>query len=140
MKKDNFLKFYDTYKKGSFTKVIKLKDNKNGYFKKSVFLARFVNYYNIKEVKEKNQDATSIKKRDYELQIIPHILKLNLNTNNLLLCIYPVKNHKTQSIYYFNDMEITADQYYKNSGDKIPDNKPSLIYTLKLDEVLTIGC
>lgn len=139
MKQENIINFFENYKRGTYTKLIKEKDNKNGYKKVTAVVVRFINYYHIKSVKEKTS-GKAIKNRDYELQIIPHILKLNKNTNNVLLCAYTTNKHKPHAVYYYNDEIISADEYYKNSGDKLNENKIGLVYTLKISDIVQIGC
>lgn len=134
-----FIDFYATYKRGTYRKLIKEKTN--GQFKKvTSLIVRFVNYYNIKTVKEKLKDKpnTETKNPDFEKQIIPHVLKLNLNTNNLLLCAYTTNKHKAHTKYYDGLKEITEDQYYLLSGDKKQTFKESVILNFKLNDVIAI--
>lgn len=138
MTQTEFTKFYDSYKHGSYTKLIKQKTSGN-YKKVTTMIIRFVNYFNIKSVKEKQTDSTQIKTRDYEIQIIPHVLKLNTNTNNLLLSAYKTNKHKAYTKYYLNDIEITENEYYLNSGDKKRNNNDTIIFNFKLCDVLKIG-
>lgn len=136
MTQEKFIIFYDSYKRGSYTKLVKEKQS-GDYKKITAMVIRFVNYYNIKSIKEK---ATAEgKKREYEIQIIPHVLKLNTNTNNLLLCAYTTNKHKAHTKYYFKDNEISSDEYYLKNGDKKQDYKPTVLYNFKLNDVISIG-
>ena len=49
------LLFFNTYKRGSYTRIVK-ETNKDGYIKRVAMVCRFVNYYNIKTVKEANKN------------------------------------------------------------------------------------
>lgn len=136
MTKETFQTFYQTYKKGTYV-VIEKVTIKGDFIKKTRMVARFVNYYNIESVKAKG--ATSGKARDHEEQIIPHILKLNTNTNNVLLSVYVTNHHKPHSTYYFQNMEISEEEYYLASGDKKKDYAPTPLFNFKLQDVLSVG-
>lgn len=139
MREETFKSFYQNYKKGSYV-VLEKVTIKNGFVKKTKMVVRFVNYYNIASVKAKYENGMpSTKARDYEEQIIPHILKLNKNTNNLLLCVYVTNHHKVYNTYYYQDMEISEEEYYTMSGDVKKNNNPSVIYNMKLQDILSIG-
>lgn len=138
MTQKEFEKFYNNYKPGTYTNIIKVKTI-GEYKKVTAAVVRFVNYYNIKTIKEKLNGFTQGAKRDYEIQIIPHVLKLNTNTQNLLLCVYITNHHKFYSKYYFNDEEITSDEYYLKSGDKKRNDQKSVVYNFKLCELMQAG-
>lgn len=134
---NKLLLFFANYHTGTYTTVIKATE-KNGYKKISFYVCRFVNYYNIEEIKAQNK--TSVK-RDYERIIIPHILKENTNTNNILLSCYTTKNsrQKTNTKYYFNDIEITKQQYYDGIKEKEKKYNIDNLFNIKIDDILKIG-
>lgn len=137
MTEKEIILFFKNYKKGSYTTIIK-KTEKNGFVKVSRLVCRFVNYYNIKTVKEKGI-ATQAAPRAFEIQIIPHILKLNTNTNNLLLCVYTTNHHKAHAKYFYNDCEISASAYYEGIGEKPRENNITQVYNFKACDVVSIG-
>lgn len=131
-----FEEFYNSYKRGTYTKLVKQKTT--GNFKKvTTAVVRFVNYYNIKTIKEKTTAAAAAP-RLYELQIIPHVLKQNLNTKNVLLCAYATNHHRAHNKYYEGDVQITKEEYYLKSGEK-EKSSASIVYNLKIDDVVSIG-
>ena len=136
MKKEQIIRFFDTYKKGTYTKVVKA-TTKNGFTKVTKMVCRFVNYYNVASVKEKG--ATPQAPRDYEETIIPHILKVNHHTNNTLLNVYVTNHHKAHTEYYYNDTIITEAQYYEGIGEKKRDYAPTPLFSFKADEVVSLG-
>ena len=136
MTKEAIILFFNNYKRGSYT-TIKKETEKNGFKKVVTMVCRFVNYYNIKSIKEKG--ASETKARPYEVAIIPHILKLNTNTNNLLLCVYTTNKHHAKTSYYYNGETITEAQYYEGIGEKKRDNAPSVIINFKACEVVSLG-
>ena len=135
MTQQQFINFYKGYKPGSYTRLTNEKIT-GDYKKVTSMVIRFINYYHIKAVAERGNIEP--KPRPYEVQLIPHILKLNTNTNNLLLCVYNTNHHKTTSLYYYKDQQITAAEYYAASGDKLTNNN-SVVYSIKLNDVVTIG-
>ena len=130
-------KWYETYRKGTYVAVLK-ETTKNGFTKQTRMVVRFVNYYNIASVKAKDTSAVR-KTRDYEIQIIPHVLKLNTNTNNELLMCYTTNHHKAHSKYFYQDMPITKEQYYEGIGEKEKTYAPSVVYSMKANEIVMIG-
>lgn len=134
---NKLLLFFANYKSGTYTTVIKATE-KNGYKKISFCVCRFVNYYNIKEIKAQNKTSA---KRDYERVIIPHILKENTNTKNILLSCYTTKNskQKTNTKYYFNNIEITKQQYYDGIKEKEKKYNIDNLFNIKIDDILKIG-
>lgn len=137
MTRKQFEEWYKGYHKGTYVVVIK-STKKNGYEKTTRMVARFVNYYNIKSVIEKGT-ATNTKPRDYELQIIPHILKTNLNTQNDLLMVYTTNHHKAHTKYYYNGIEIDKETYYKGTGEKEKNYAPSVLFSMKLNDIYSVG-
>lgn len=137
MTEQQIINFFKTYKRGCYTKIVKT-TQKDGYIKKVVVVGRFVNYYNIKSVKEK-ATTTAQKKRDYERVIIPHILKLNTNTNNLLLCVYATNHHRAKTTYFYKDKEISEAEYYAGINEKKRDNDKSIVYNFKACDVVALG-
>ena len=129
-------KWYETYRKGTYVAVIK-ETTKNGYTKQTRMVVRFVNYYNIASVKAKGTSES--KPRDYEQQIIPHVLKLNTNTNNELLMCYTTNHHKAHSKYMYEGLPITKEQYYEGIGEKEKNYAPSVVYSMKAQEIVMIG-
>ena len=134
---NKLLLFFANYKSGTYTTVLKATE-KNGYKKVCFYVCRFVNYYSIKEIKAQNKASV---KRDYERVIIPHILKENTNTNNILLSCYTTKNskQKTNTKYYFNDIEITKQQYYDGIKEKEKKYNIDNLFNIKIDDILKIG-
>ena len=135
---NKLLLFFANYHTGTYTTVIKATE-KNGYKKISFCVCRFVNYYNIKENKMQNKTPSKIV--NYERIIIPHILKENTNTNNILLSCYTTKNsrQKTKTKYYFNDVEITKQQYYDGIKEKEKKYNIDNLFNIKIDDILKIG-
>ena len=129
--------FFKNYKRGSYTQIIK-ETEKNGYKKRVVMVARFVNYYNIKTIKELNKTPV---KKDYERIIIPHILKQNTNTNNILLAVYVTNNkkQKAKTTYFYNDAIITEDQYYAGINEKKRIYNDSVIFNFNIKDVVSLG-
>lgn len=138
MKQETFINFYQNdYKKGTYVKVVK--ETIKGHFSKvTEMVARFVNYYNIERVKAKGT-STNSKPREYEEQIIPHILKRNLNTNNDLVMVYKTYHHRAYTKFYFGDMEISEEEYYAQSGDKKREHGETPVFAMKLDEIKSVG-
>lgn len=138
MNETQLLNFFKSYKKGSYTSIIK-ETNKNGYIKRVSMVCRFVNYYNIKTIKEK--DTQPKPPREFERVLIPHILKLNTNTNNLLLCVYKTNNEKQRAKikYYYHDDEINESQYYEGIKEKKRDNNDTVIFNFKAADVVALG-
>ena len=136
MTQKEIMLFFENYKRGSYTTITK-KTEKNGFVKLSRMVCRFVNYYNIKQVKEKG--ASHQAPRAFEIQIIPHILKLNTNTNNLLLCVYTTNHHKAHTKYFYNDAEISASEYYEGIGEKPRENNATQVFNFKACEIVSIG-
>lgn len=131
------INFYKNYKRGSYTTLQK-QTVKNGFVKIVKCVCRFVNYYNIATVKQENKQPI---KRDYERVIIPHILKENTNTKNVLLLVYTTKNskQKAKTSYFYNDEPITKEQYYEGIGEKEKNYNIDNLFTVKLCDVLSIG-
>lgn len=139
MKIENVLSFFGNYKKGTYTRIVKETTTESGYTKRTKLVGRFVNYYNIKEVVEQGKSEKEYKVRDFEEQIIPHILKKNLNTKNILLCVYTTKHHKAYTTYYHNGYEITEEEYYLKSGEKKKPHSLTPVFNFKLSDIVTLG-
>lgn len=137
MEKQQVINFFTTYKRGTYTRIVKEND-KNGFKKRVVMVARFVNYYNIKEIKEAKKQPI---KKEYERVILPHILKENINTKNILLLVYLTKNkrQKAKTSYFYNNVEITEDQYYQGINEKKRNSAPDCLICFKLADVVSIG-
>lgn len=136
MKRETFQKWYETYQKGTY--VVVIKDHTLGDFSKvTKMVTRFVNYYNIESVKAKGTSES--KPREYEIQIIPHILKENTNTKNTLLMCYKTNHHKAYSTYYYKGMEISEEEYYSKSGDKKKTYGDTPLFAMKLNEIVSVG-
>lgn len=133
MKRETFINFYESYHKGSYVPILR-ETNKNGFRKLTRIVVRFVNYYNIKSVIEKGTSGEQ-KARDYEEQIIPHVLKVNHNTNNTLLMVYKTNHHKAHTTYYHNDEEISEDEYYLGINEKKKKQSDTPLFMFKLEEV-----
>lgn len=131
------LTFFQNYKRGSYTRIVKT-TNKDGYIKTVSMVCRFVNYYNIKEIKEANKQPI---KKDYEKIILPHILKENTNTNNILLLVYVTKNskQKAKTTYFYNDDPITEAEYYAGINENKKAFAPGCVMSFKLCDVVSIG-
>ena len=136
MTNENIIRFFDTYKKGTYTKVVKATE-KNGFVKITKMVCRFVNYYNIKSVKEKA--PTPKAPREYEEVLIPHVLKINHNTNNTLLNVYITNHHKAHTEYYYKGVAISEDDYYMGIGEKKRDYAPTPLFSFKANEVVSLG-
>lgn len=137
MTNEQIKKWYETYRKGTYV-VVKKETTKNGFTKRTRMVCRFVNYYNIESVKAKGT-STQSKPRDYELQIIPHVLKTNLNTQNDLLMCYTTNHHRAHNLYYFEDRPITKEQYYEGINEKEKNYAPSVVFSMKANEIVSIG-
>ena len=136
MKQEQIIRFFDTYKKGTYTKVVK-ETIKNGFMKRTKMVCRFVNYYNIASVKAKGAEPKPA--REYEETIIPHVLKINHNTNNTLLQVYATNHHRAHVEYYYNDVAISEADYYAGIGEKKRDYAPTPLFSFKADEVVSLG-
>lgn len=136
MTKETFAKWYAKYHKGTYVVVEKI-TKKNGFEKQTRMVGRFVNYYNVASVKAKG--TTEGKPRDYEKQIIPHVLKTNLNTQNDLLMVYTTNHHKAHTKYYYNGIEIDKETYYNGTGEKEKNHAPSVLFSMKLNEIYSVG-
>lgn len=134
---DKLLNFFKNYKRGTYTTVQK-QTVKNGFIKITSCVCRFVNYYNIKTVKQENKQPI---KKDYERVILPHILKENTNTKNILLLVYTTKNskQKAKTSYFYNGEPITKAQYYEGIQEKEKNYNIDNLFTVKLCDVLSIG-
>ena len=136
MTREQFEKWYETYHKGTY--VVVEKETAFGEFTRRVkAVTRFVNYYNIESVKARGKGES--KPREYEEQIIPHVLKHNHNTGNDLVLIYTTNHHKAYATYYWRDIEISEEEYYLMSGDKKKNWKDSLLYMFKLEDIKRLG-
>lgn len=137
MKIENILSFFKNYKRGTYTRVIK-QTNKDGYIKRVAMVCRFVNYYNISEIKNANKQPV---KKDFERVIIPHILKENTNTKNILLLVYLTKNSKqhAKTQYFYNDDPITEAEYYSGIKENKKPCAPGCVISFKISDVLSIG-
>lgn len=135
---DKIINFFKNYKRGTYTTVQK-QTIKNGYIKITKCVCRFVNYYNIETVKAENKQPI---KKDYERVILPHILKENTNTKNILLLVYTTKNgkQKAKTSYFYNGEEITKAQYYEGIQEKEKTYNIDNLFTVKLCDVLSVGC
>ena len=138
MNERQFLEWYKKYHKGTYVVVEKIKII-GEFIKKTRMVVRFVNYYNIESVKAQGKSESDSKPRDYEISIIPHVLKENLNTKNTLLMVYKTNHHKAHNKYYYHDMEISKEDYYSMSGDKEKDYKDTPLFMFKLQDVLSVG-
>jgi len=136
MTNEKIINFFDNYKKGTYTRLTKA-TTKNGFTKVTKMVCRFVNYYNIASVKAKG--TTPKPAREYEETIIPHVLKINHNTNNTLLQVYVTNHHKAHTTYYYNDVVITEAEYYAGIGEKKREYAPTPLYSFKADEVVSLG-
>lgn len=137
MTREQIIKWYETYRKGTYA-VITKETTKNGFTKRTRMVVRFVNYYNIASVKAKGTSGQS-KPRDYEKQIIMHVLKENLNTKNDLLMCYTTNHHKAHNVYLHYDTPITKEQYYEGIGEKEKATAPSVVYSMKAQDIVSIG-
>lgn len=138
MTKETFEKIYEGYKKGSYIPVVK-ETSMGDYVKRTKITTRFVNYYHLKSVKASGKTEQNAKTRDYEVQIIPHVLKHNLNTKNDLLMVYKTNHHKAHVSYFYLGVEISEEEYYLNSGDKKKTYGDTPLFMFKLDEVVSVG-
>lgn len=131
------LLFFNTYKRGTYTRIVK-QTNKDGYIKRVAMVCRFVNYYNIKTVKEANKQPI---KKEYERVILPHILKENTNTNNILLLVYVTNNskQKAKTNYFYNDDPITEADYYNGIKENKRACAPGCVMSFKLCDIVSIG-
>lgn len=129
-------KWYETYRKGTYV-VVKKETTKNGYTKQTRMVVRFVNYYNIASVKAKG--TSEGKARVYEISIIPHVLKTNLNTQNDLLMCYTTNHHKAHNVYLHEGKPITKEQYYEGINEKEKNYPFSVVYSMKANEIVSIG-
>lgn len=136
MTKNDFEKWYKNYHKGTYVSVVK-EHELNGYVKQVKLTTRFINYYEMQQVKAKG--TSEGKTRDYEEQIIPHVLKLNTNTNNLLLMVYDTNHHKHHTHYTYKGIPITKEQYYEGTQEKQKTYAKGLVETWKLSEIVSIG-
>lgn len=138
MTQKDIIAFFQNYKRGTYTAITK-QTTKNGYKKICCMVCRFVNYYNIKQVKDATRNDT--KKRDYEIQIIPHILKLNTNTNNLLLCVYATNNARqhAKNQYFYNDAAITEAEYYSGINEKKREYDKPVLFNFKIADIISLG-
>jgi len=137
MTRETFTKWFESYHKGTYTKVTK--ETYHGEFtKRTEMVVRFVNYYNIESVKAKGKSDNN-KPREYEEQYIPHILKRNKNTNNILLCCYTTNHHKAHTKYFWQGVEISEEDYYLLSGDIKKNYQQSVIYLMKLEDIVKVG-
>ena len=134
---ENILKFFKNYKTGTYASIEKV-TNKNGFVKRVLMVCRFVNYYNIKQVKEANKKPTH---KEYERVIIPHILKQNTNTNNTLLMVYLTNNHrqKAKTTYFYNDKPITETDYYNGINEKKRANVLTPVMSFNISDIVALG-
>ena len=110
---------------------------KNGFTRQTKVVCRFVNYYNIESVKAKGTSTS--KARDYEISIIPHVLKTNTNTNNDLLMCYATNHHHPHEHFIHEGKPITKEQYYLGIGEKERKHNASVVYAMKLNEIVSVG-
>ena len=136
MTKNDFQKWYDNYHKGTYVVVLRETTIK-GFTRQTKVVCRFVNYYNIESVKAKVTGTS--KPREYEKQIIPHVLKTNLNTNNDLLMCYATNHHKAHEKFIYEGKPITKEQYYLGIGEKERKHNESVVYAMKLNEIVSVG-
>jgi hypothetical protein len=129
--------FFKNYKRGAYTRIEKA-TNKNGYEKRVAMVCRFVNYYNIKQVKEANKTPTH---KEYERIILPHILKENTNTKNILLMVYMTQNtrQKAKTSYFYNGAVISEDAYYQGIGEKKRPSSATPVICFNINDVVSLG-
>ena len=131
------INFFNTYKRGTYTRIVK-QTNKDGFIKRVAMVCRFVNYYNIKSIKEQNKQPS---KKEYERVILPHILKENTNTNNILLLVYVTNNNKqkAKTSYFYNNDPIIEAEYYEGIREKKRASAPGCVMSFKLCDVVSLG-
>ena len=138
MKKETFQKWFENnYHKGTYVVIEKMTIT-GDFAKLTRMVGRFVDYYNIASVIAKGKKDTG-KKRDYEIQIIPHVLKTNTNTGNDLLMVYKTNHHKAHSKYFYLGTEISKDDYYSMSGEKQKEYGDTPLFMFKMQEVVSVG-
>ena len=122
-------------KKGTYHTIV-YAHSENGYTKTTTMVARLVNYYHIKEVRESGKTEPS-EPRKNTIVIVPHILTYNTKTGNYLLHVYPTKHHQPRSTYTNPSGETcTSEEYYDMSGRK--PSGPSPVYQIKLQDLVAI--
>lgn len=128
-----------TIGKGKLTHVTYEK-TENGYTKTTTMVCRFINYYNMKSVKESGKTQAQAKPNPNIQTIIEHILTYNTNTQNYLLHCYPLPNQKSKSIYKDNNgNEITKEQYQAVVPPKKTYGNPSPVRQIKIQDLVKIG-
>lgn len=139
--------FYaNKYKKGTNIQVVYVHVEGNGFSKKTIARARLVNYYNTKYYKNKvanGQAKPQQTTNDNVIQIIPHILTFNKNTNNYLVHLQaPSKGKIRKQVLYYdnNGNEIDKATYETMVPPKKSYAKaPSPTIQIKLQELVQIG-
>ena len=120
-------KFY----KATYQKVV------NGYTKTTTTTARFVDYYNTKEVKASGKTPNPSKSNPNVEVVIKDVLTFNKNTQNYLVHLQATPNGKTITTY--QDQEgntIDKDTYYKATNTK--PSAPSKFHNVKLQDLLKL--
>ena len=131
---EEFKAKYENIKKGAYTHIV-YASGKNGYKKTTSTTIRFVDYYNIKEVKESGAKPSTTPNPNVET-IIPHVLTYNKKTGNYLVHLYPTKNHKSHCVYELNGIEISKEEYELANP---PKKSSSPVYQVVLTNVISLG-
>lgn len=134
----------NTIKRGKYVPVCFKRDiefNGDIYTKTTHMLVRFVNYYNIKEVKEKMaNNPTKAKKFNQNVKYIATNITYNENTQHFMLGMATTKNShkKATSEYARNGKEISKEQF-DLVDTKQSKSSPTIWLTKRLDDMISIG-
>ena len=124
-------------KKGVYYKLVFAK-TQNGYTKTTTTKVRFVNYYNIKSVKESGKKPSD-KPNPNVVVIIPHILTYNKNTKNYLVHCYKTPHGKAQSTYTDPSGEQIDKATYELAVPPKKHSGDSPVYQIMLQDIIQIG-
>lgn len=126
-----------TIKKGRYYLITYCKVEK-GYTKTTTTKVRFVNYYNIKSVKESGKTPTPTSANTQV--IIPHILTYNTNTQNYLVHCYKTPNSKAKVTYQdSNGKIITKEEYETVVPPKKKYGNDSPVFQVKVQDIISLG-
>lgn len=139
MKVQNFQNIYQRIKPGTLHTIHTLKVLANGYSKETKMLVRFVNYYNVKAVKESGKTPSQGQPNPNIQVLIPHVLTFNQNTGNFLVHCYPVANHKAKSIYKDNQGNTIDKVAYELVNKPRPSsNGARIVFQVNVNDIVDI--
>lgn len=127
-----------TTKKGCYHSLTRKVVENNGYYTIKTYVIRFCSYAKVSG-KEENENSGN--GNGNRITIIPNILYYNSKTENYLLMVCTTKrkaNHCKVHYYDNNGNEISKSEYEMVNPPKKTYNNVSVVFQLKLKEIVEI--